>query len=252
LTGRVLQRWILRGLRGADVVVCDSKATTDDAERLVARDNPTPRLETVLLSLNFDYRKLPPDVVRDRLSKVPRFDVDLPFALHVGSNLRRKNRDGALRIFARCKDRWNGRMVFAGDALNDELVALAKGLNILDRVVQVRGPTCEILEALYNAATALVYPSRFEGFGWPIIEAHACGCPVICSNTGPMPEAAGDAGLLHAPEDEAGFAEDLVRLTDADARARWSEKSLRNAERFSTEKMIAQYIAIYRSLGAKL
>jgi len=67
-----------------------------------------------------------------------------------------------------------------------------------------------------------------------------------------MPQAAGDAGFFHEVYDEDGFATDLLRLTNPEKRAIWSEGSLRNAERFSTDKMIAQYIDIYRSLGAKL
>jgi glycosyltransferase involved in cell wall biosynthesis len=166
--------------------------------------------------------------------------------------LRRKNRDGALRIFARCKEKWNARLVFVGDALTQELLSLADRLGISDRIMQVPDASDELLEALYNRAVALLYPSRFEGFGWPVIEAQACGCPVVCSNSGPLPEAAGDAGLFHDVDDEAGFAADLLTLSDPARRAIWSEKSLRNAERFSTSRMVSQYIDIYRSLGAQL
>src|SRR5438270_513820 len=168
------------------------------------------------------------------------------------SNLRRKNRDGALRIFALCKEKWNAHIVFVGDALTPKLLSLAKSLGVSDRVTQVPDASDESLEALYNRAVALLYPSRFEGFGWPVIEAQACGCPVVCSNSGPLPEAAGEAGLFHDPNDEAGFASDLLRLRDPAQRAIWSEKSLRNAERFSTSRMISQYIDIYRNLGAQL
>ncbi|HST30633.1 MAG TPA: glycosyltransferase, partial [Chthoniobacterales bacterium] len=99
---------------------------------------------------------------------------------------------------------------------------------------------------------SLLYPSRFEGFGWPVIEAQACGCPVVCSNAGPLPEVAGDAALFHDVDDEVGFETDLMRLSDRAERAVWSEKSFRNAERFSTSRMISQYIDIYRNLGAQL
>jgi glycosyltransferase involved in cell wall biosynthesis len=248
-TGRILQRWILNGLCRADVVACVSRATANDAERLVVRGKDRPRVEIVPMGLNYPYRKLSPDVARAGLAKI---DVDLPFVLHVGSNQPRKNRDGVLRIFARCKEKWDGRLVFAGDRLDSELMSLAEKLGVSDRITQLENPDSEVLETLYNCAVALLYPSRFEGFGWPIIEAHACGCPVICSNSGPLPEAAGEAALFHDVDDEEGFAADLLRLTDPAERAHWSEKSLRNAERFSTKKMIAQYIDIYRSLGAKL
>ena len=98
----------------------------------------------------------------------------------------------------------------------------------------------------------LLHPSRFEGFGWPIIEAQACACPVICSDREPMSEVGGDAALTVDVDDEEAMARALLRLTDPKERARWSEKSLRNAERFQVTEMIARYVAVYRSLGAKV
>lgn len=252
LTGKILQRWILHGLRRASEVACDSQATEADARRLVSRGAASPKVELVRLGLNYPFRKLPEAEASARLAKIPHFNLDAPFVLHVGSNLRRKNRDGALRIFARCKEKWTARLVFVGDALTPELLALAERLGVSDRIAQAPDASDELLEALYTRALALLYPSRFEGFGWPVIEAQACGCPVVCSNSGPLPEAAGDAGLFHNVDDEAGFAADLLRLSDPAERRIWSEKSLRNAERFSTTRMISQYIDIYRSLGAQL
>ena len=252
ITGRILQRWILSGLRRANALVCVSRATARDVERLVDRATGLPQISDVRLGLNYPYRKLEPEVARARLARIAGVDLDLPFVLHVGSNARRKNREGVLRIFSRCREKWNGQLIFAGDLLGPQFRSLASALGISDRVIQVENPADEILEALYNCALALLYPSRFEGFGWPVIEAQACGCPVVCSNAGPIPEAAGDAGLFHDVDDEAGFAADLLRLTNRTEREAWSEKSLRNAERFSTDQMIAQYIDIYRQLGARL
>lgn len=249
-TGRLLQRWILRSLRRPDAVVCVSNATRDDAEQLVARNKPSPRLAVISNGLNYPYRKLAELEALARLKNIS--ELSAPFALHVGSNLPRKNRDSVIRIFARIKDKWNGQLVFAGDALTQEQSLLAERLGIRDRVIQIENVTSEQLEALYSLATALLYPSLSEGFGWPIIEAQACGCPVICSNIPPMPETAGDAALLHEVTDEAGFADDLLRLNESGERAVWSDRGLRNAERFSTDKMIASYIDIYRSLGAPL
>ena len=193
-------------------------------------------------------KQLPIEEARSRLRGIDALDPKQPFVLHVGSDLRRKNRDGVMRIFAATKNDWSGQLVFAGAPLEPGLQALAMKLGISHRTKQVANPTSRQLEGLYNCATALLYPSRFEGFGWPIIEAQACGCPVICSNSGPMPEAAGEAGLFHPVEDEAGFAADILRLTDPSTRAEWSEKSLRNASRFSAEKMIDSYTEIYRNL----
>lgn len=249
-TGRLLQRWILRSLRRADAVVCVSSATRDDAEQLVGRDRPSPKLETINNGLNYPYRKLAREDALARLKAFP--GLALPFVLHVGSNLPRKNRDAVLRIFARTKDKWNARLVFAGDALDSSQRSLGDRLEIADRVIEIKDASDELLEALYTCATALLYPSLSEGFGWPIIEAQACGCPVVCTNIAPMPETAGDAGLFHDASDEAGFAADILRLNDPAEREVWSAKSLQNAERFSTAQMVSRYIDVYRRLGAPL
>jgi glycosyltransferase involved in cell wall biosynthesis len=252
LTGKLLQRWIVAGLRAAAVVACVSKATLEDARRLVAGRDRAPGLELISLGLSYPYRTLPADEARARLARFSSLRPGLPFVLHVGTNLRRKNREGILRIFARCQEDWNGLLVFAGEPLSDALRSLGQELNVLDRVVEVPEAASEVLEALYNCATAFLFPSRFEGFGWPVIEAQACGCPVICSDRAPLPEVAGDAGLIHPVTDEEGFAAEIIRLTDPEERALWSARSLRNAERFSTDKMIAEYISVYHATGAKI
>ena len=248
LTGRILQHWILRGLRRADLIACISSVTADDVKRLVVRGADRPRIAVVPLGLNYPYRQLDAPEARKRLAKIADADLSAPFVLHVGTNTPRKNRDGVLRIFARVKNKWNGRLVFAGERLNPELETLARKLDLLDRVVQIENAESQLLEALYSSALALLYPSRFEGFGWPVIEAHACGCPVVCSHSGPLPEVAGAAGLFRDIDDEAGFAEDLLRLTDPEEHARWSAKALENATRFSAARMISHYRELYRSL----
>ena len=248
-TGKFLQRWILRGLRGATAVPCDSLATLHDAEQLVSRGAERPTLRVITLGLSFPYAKLTDEEVQRRLAAVPAL-LTAPFALNVGSNLRRKNREAVLRIFSQCATSWGGQLVFAGEPLSDSLRAQADALHITDRIVEVRSPDNQLLEAIYNRATALLFPSRFEGFGWPIAEAQACGCPVICSSTPPMNEVGGDGALLRDPEDEAGFAADLTRLTDDAEHARWRARALESAKRFAAPRMIAEYCELYRSLGA--
>ena len=248
-TGKRLQRWIVSGLENATVVSCVSRATLADARRLVMVRNGKPRFELISLGLNYPYRELPPPEARARLARHSILASDKPFVLHVGSNLDRKNRAGVLRIFARCHDQWNGSLVFAGEPLSDALRSLARQLGVLERVVEVPNATSELLEALYNCATALLFPSTYEGFGWPIAEAQACGCPVICTDREPMTEVAGDAALTHDLEDEAGFAADLLRLTNPAEREPWRTKGLENAKRFSSALMIEKYCELYRSLA---
>lgn len=251
-TGKILQHWIVSGLRRATTVVCVSRATLHDAKKLIPDGTGTTRFEYVPVGLNFPYHKLSRDIVETRLAAIPQLDPARPFLLHVGSNLRRKNREGVLRIFARSAQDWNAQMVFAGDSLTPPLRRLAERLGLEDEIVEVAAPTNEMLEALYNRATALLFPSRFEGFGWPVIEAQACGCPVVCSDAGPLPEVAGDAALLFEVEDEEGFARGVAQLRDEEERARRSARSLDNARRFSASEMIAHYIDVYRRFAPQL
>lgn len=248
-TGRILQRWILRGLRHANIIACVSRATADDVRRLVPVQDDRPRITLVEMGLNYPYQRLKREIADERLSRFPQLNLNGHFILHVGSNLRRKNREGILRIFAKCADALDAQMVFAGDALNDSLRTQVHDLQIEHRIVEIVNASNEVLEALYNRAHALLYPSRFEGFGWPIAEAQACGCPVVCSSSGPMADVAGAGAMLHEPEDEEGFATDLLRLADAEERRRWTAKALENARRFSAARMISEYRELYRSLA---
>ncbi len=248
--GRVLQRWIARSLGRADLIACVSTATRLDVQRLVRRpDGSLPRTELVLNGLNVPYRRLSSLETWARL-QAAGFEPGTPFALNVGSSLPRKNRAGVLRIFARLKEEWPaGRLVFAGEALTDETRQTARDLGVADRVIEMVKPSDALLEALYNSARALLFPSRFEGFGWPAIEAQACGCPVLCSDAGSLGEVVGDGGFVCAPDDEEAFADELRRLLhDEAARARWMEAGFRNVTRFCTDTMIDHYLRLHASL----
>jgi glycosyltransferase involved in cell wall biosynthesis len=137
-------------------------------------------------------------------------------------------------------------LVLVGPKLSADLESLARELGVLDKVIVVEKPTNEVLEALYNSALVFLFPSRFEGFGWPLVEAQACGCPIVCSRCPPFREIVSDAVLSRAVDDEEGFAADIVRL--ARESQEWTASrcaGLQNAERFRPDKMIAEYIALY-------
>ena len=147
ITGKVLQRWIVAGLGRATAIACASSATLRDAERLVPRKNGVPALHLIHHGINHPYRRQPEAVARERLAAIPQLDPARPFVLHVGSNLRMKNREGALRIFALTKNDWDGQLVFAGLKLTPELRSLGENLGLVDRIVEVINPDSVILEA---------------------------------------------------------------------------------------------------------
>jgi glycosyltransferase involved in cell wall biosynthesis len=243
LTGRVLQAWIAAGLARAGSIVAVSTATSRDVERIIG--SPPPCL-VVLNGLNHPFRVIDEAECRARLSACAGIGTR-PFILHVGSNEPRKNRAGVLRTVAALGGRWDGELVIAGKPLTPELLALAASLGLSERIRQLPDASSDQLEALYGLAHALLFPSRFEGFGWPIIEAQASGCPVVCSDCGPFREIAGDGAFIRTTADEPGMADDLVALCDGAVRARMIANGLANARRFAAEPMIARYIDCYRA-----
>ena len=250
-TGKILQSWIARSLGRADLIVCVSSATRRDVERLIRRpDGTTPETQLVLLGLNAPYRALGPAEADDRLRTIPGFRPDAPYVLNVGSSLRRKNRAGVLRIFAAAREQWPSlRLVFAGEDLPPDLVALMTRLGVEQAVTQVAGASQEVLEALYSRALALLFPSRFEGFGWPAIEAQACGCPVLSSDAGSLGEVVGESGFVRPPDAEPDFAGELVRLArDPAARTEWTQRGFANVGRFAADTMIGRYLDLYDAL----
>ncbi len=245
-TGRLLQAWIVAGLRRAGAIAAVSAYTKSDVERIVGS---LPPCVIVHNGLNHPYRQLDEAECRARLSGRTAAG-SRPFILHVGSNEPRKNRDGVLRIAALLRGRLDCDLLIVGKPLTAELEALAASLGIAERIRQLPDVSTSELEALYGLAHALLFPSRFEGFGWPIIEAQACGCPVVCSDCGPFREVAGDGALIRATADEQGMADDLVALAEPARRSALIAQGLANAQRFAVEPMIERYVALYRQAAA--
>ncbi|TLD68416.1 glycosyltransferase family 4 protein [Phragmitibacter flavus] len=248
--GRILQRWILAGLRKATWIACDSTYTQDDLRRLTDEDRVS-RSSVVLLGLNQPFRKLTEEESRQRLLEVEGLDLEVPYLLCVGRNLRRKNRDGMLRLMARLKGRWHGRLVIAGEPLDEGLEKLKDELGVGEQVVKIIKPSHEVLEALYNRAYALLFLSRFEGFGWPVVEAQTCGCPVICSDRTSVPEVAGDAALVVDIDEVESVAAAVLKLEDGAQRADLIKRGLQNAPRFLAQRMMDDYLQLYQKLCDK-
>jgi len=119
--------------------------------------------------------------------------------------------------------------------------------NRLERhVIQAREPSDEELRALYSGAAALLFPSLYEGFGWPLIEAQSCGCPVITSNRPPMTEVAGDSALYIDPADERAASALIAEALDRLYLRR--ESGFRNVERFSMDRILPVYESFFKAV----
>jgi glycosyltransferase involved in cell wall biosynthesis len=246
MTGKWLQQWILRGLKRADAIACASHATLDDVIRLV----PESRSARVIpLALRYSLAMLSASESDARLRLIPGLDPNKPFILHVGSSHGRKNREGLLRIFTKATNLLDVQLVVAGKPLTASQRRLARDLHVSDRVVEACEVSNHLLSALYSKAIAFVFPSKFEGFGWPIVEAQACRCPVICSERAPFPEVGGEGALFFNINDETGFAAAIVRLAnDSDFRSALVEKGIQNLCRYEPEIMISRYLSLYEQV----
>ncbi|MGD0480645.1 MAG: glycosyltransferase family 1 protein [Terracidiphilus sp.] len=246
--GQILQRWICHGLRHATRVACVSRATFDDARRILKEDE---NLCVILNGLNYPFQPLATDEVDRRLAGLT--SIRAPFILHLGSNAAYKNREGVLRVFARVAAGTDLQLVMAGEALNRKLAGMARELRIEDRIVQFVKPDVALIEALYNRAVCLLFPSRYEGFGWPPIEAQACGCPVVASDIPPLAEVLGQSAVLKPVEDEAGMADAIRRLAcDPEFREQLRQSGFVNVRtRFQTARMMGEYLSLYRELTGK-
>jgi glycosyltransferase involved in cell wall biosynthesis len=130
-----------------------------------------------------------------------------------------------------------------------DLLQTARTLGLERRVVCTGRLPIEDIRLLYSHADLFVFPSIYEGFGMPVLEAMACGAPVITSNRTALPEVAGDAAVLVNPEDAEELGEAMVRvLEDQTLRATLKEKGLKRAKQFTWERAARQTMALYREL----
>jgi glycosyltransferase involved in cell wall biosynthesis len=138
----------------------------------------------------------------------------------------------------------------AGKAWTPEMRRLVRERHIEASVHELAGVGEEDLRALYSRATLLLFPSLAEGFGWPVIEAQACGCPVVTSDRAPMTEVGGDAARYIDPEDSESAVAGVIDVLKSPNKYR--ELGLRNAARFSTSHAIQSYLDIYKRIAGEM
>jgi len=247
--GRLLQRLISKGLAKADLVACVSDLTRRDLLALGLADER--KVTTVLNGLNDNFAPVSPDEAK-RL--IARFGLspDDRYLIHVGLDLDRKNRRGVLEAFIALQERAAAAgtqpvargLVFVGPPLAAELMELARRHGVADQVQTVRNISHEELRALYSSALALLFPSLQEGFGWPVIEAQACGCPVFTSDRAPMNEIGGPGAVYVDPTDPIAMAAAVEQATPRLDEMR--RLGLENAAHYTAERMASNYVSAYR------
>ena len=259
-TGRLYQRYIRAGFRRARHFVSISERTRRDLHEFGLV--PAGLSEVVYNGLNHPFRPVEPTLARARLVAAGLPADERGCLLHVGGGQWYKNAVGVVRLYAEyvsatLADGGVPLTLWMVSPLPDaRLSAALAGVPDGGNVRFFQGLPPDVLEALYSHAKLLLFPSLAEGFGWPVLEALACGCPVVTTHDSPMTEVGGDAvSYLPRPmpgDDVAAWVGQGARVLlgvlrrDPQARARAAEEGCIRAARFSAESAIEGYLALYR------
>lgn len=174
------------------------------------------------------------------------------FILYLGTLEPRKNLTTLLEAYYQLAQHTSAPLIIGGGRgwLYGPVFERLEALNLQDRVKFVGYIPGEQLPYWYGAATLFAFPSFYEGFGMPPLEAMACGTPVMTSNTSSLPEVVGDAGLMVPPDDPTAMAAAMQQLlTDAELRAELRERGFKQAERFSWRTTAERLLAVYEDVG---
>ncbi|MBI5302844.1 MAG: glycosyltransferase family 4 protein [Chloroflexi bacterium] len=237
--------------RRADAIIADSTCSQRDIVRLLRV--PESRVRVVYLAADARFRP-----VADTRAVADKYTLPDQFVLYLGGFDQRKNVRVIIEAFAQLDEfyRAGWRLVLSGVKLGEDSMffpdprRIAREANLPDDAIQYLGWVNEADKpALYSRAGAFVFPSLYEGFGLPPLEAMACGTPVLASNASSLPEIIGDAGILLEPNDARAWADALrAVLADETRRATMRERGIAHARKFSWRRAAEETLAVYTTV----
>lgn len=242
---RGMPRWVhsrqkKTAVKAASGIICISESTKRDLLGFYP-EIPASKIQVIYLGASENYKPLG---ARDELF-LPSDFPEAPFLLFVGGRGSYKNFHLAIESVSALPDYWFVS-VGGGELKPSEAELLQKLLP--GRHMHLLVMDNERLNLFYNCAHALLYPSSYEGFGIPIIEAMAAGCPVIAANVSAIPEACGDAGLLVDEIQFETFSDQIIRLENSEFRNETIRKGYKQAGRFSWETCYQETLAFYEKV----
>lgn len=238
-------RWMPYSYRYADHIIAVSQHTKKDIMRLM--HVPSSKISVIYEALDQSFTKTPTQTDKDTVRK--KFGITGPFLLYIGTINPRKNLVFLVNVFLQlARTHPDLQLVIAGKKgwYYDTLVATIHKHAMESRVILTDYISDTQKVALYTMATALVFPSLYEGFGLPIIEAMAAGLPVIASNRSSIPEVQGDAGLSLDPTDEAAWVTGINRLiANPHLQKKFSAAGASQSKKFSWDTIAKQTSEVY-------
>ena len=232
----------------ADLVIAVGRQTEKDLIDLMGVDPK--KIRTVYQGCDNRFRSRPAD--SDLTDVKRKYDLPDKYILNVGTIEPRKNLSAIVAALRRLPDEINLVAVGKPTEYIETVKREIKKFGLVDRVRFLHGVTFADLPAVYALASVFVYPSIFEGFGIPILEALNMRIPTIAANTSSLPEAGGDAALYFDPDDSDTLATHIGNvLDDSDLRKTMIEKGLAQAEKFSDRNVAASLNAVYSELTSR-
>jgi len=232
----------------ADAIICISKSTRHDLLMLYPDLTGKKPVYAIPLASSHNPSCDADAVLSPRLADVMH-ETGEKFVLYVGTRAYYKNFNAALLGFSKSRLPAEGySLVCTGPALSAEEQLAIKRLAMKEKVISVERASSTEMNQLYQMALALVYPSHYEGFGLPILEAMANRCSVIAANTSCLPEVVGDAGILIDPDKPEEISMALETLMDASVRQNLIALGMKRAGQYSWDKTAEQHKSVYRSL----
>lgn len=244
---RLLFRWMhLLALRAASWTVVVSETTRRDLDRYFAGVLRS----TAVIPLAADPVFCPPTGEAIEAIK-RRYALDSPYVLYLGSSKPHKNLPRLIEAWAEIQRYFSDHVLVIAGLGNARTMMRGLSPDLSGTVRWLGSVTDEVLAPLYGGARLFVFPSLYEGFGLPVLEAMACGAPVVCSAIDALLEVAGDAALYFNPEEIEDIADALVRaLEDESLREHLSHAGLQRAAFFSWTRVAQATLALYRQLAA--
>jgi len=244
-----VQKLIKLSTKKANKIIAGSKNTKQDIIKILKL--PCDKIKVIYIGIDDIYS---PIADKYKLGNIKnKYKIDSKFILHVGSLQARKNIPRLIEAYSKLPVELleKYQLVIAGKRSwkVEKIFAKVKQLKLEDRVVFTGFVADDDLPLLMNAAALLAFPSLYEGFGIPPLEAMACGTPVVASNTSSIPEVVGDAALLFDPYNVEEITEAMYRvLTDEQLRDKLRQRGIERVKQFSWENAARETLQVYKEV----